>query len=120
MDARPEVTELAQRRGMERGRRHAAVSERGEPAGHLAGGLVGEGDDEHVARSDDARCERVRDPPRDDPCLAAARAGEDAQRPGRDQDGFALGRIEVGQEVVGVGGWHPAIVAGSAYSPVIG
>ena len=85
-----------------------------QPAGHLAGGLVGEGDDKHVAGADDVGGEGVGDPPRDDPGLAAARTGEDAERPGRDHDGLALGRIEVGQEVVGVGGWHPAIVVGGS------
>ena len=35
-----------------------------------------------------------------------------AQRPRGDRDRLALGWIEVGQEVVGVADWHPAIVAG--------
>ena len=60
VDARPEMAELAERRGVERGRRHAAMAERGEPARHLAGGLVRERDDQHVARPHDARRERVR------------------------------------------------------------
>ena len=108
---------------------HAAVPEVREPAGHLSRGLVGERDDEDVARSDDAGGEGPGDPPRDDPGLARAGAGQDAQRPGRDRDGRALVRIEVGEQRVGVGQHessglivaaacpgctrdHPAILAG--------
>ena len=120
MDARPEVAELTERGGMERGGRHARLAERRQPRPHLAGGLVGERDDQNVAWPDHARGERVTDAPRDDPRLAAARAGQDAQRPGRDEDSLALGRIEVGQEVVGVVAGHPVIVVGRAASAVIG
>ena len=104
---------------MERGGRDARLAERRESRPHLAGGLVGERDDQHVARPDDAGRERVGDPSRDDPGLAAARAGQDAQRSGGDRDGLALGRIEVGQEVVGVGHGHRPIVAGRAAPAVI-
>ena len=95
------MAELAQRGGMERRGGDTRLAERRQARPHLAGGLVGERDDQHVARPDDARRERVGDPPRDDPRLAAARAGQDAQRAGRDRDGLALGRIEVGEEGVG-------------------
>jgi hypothetical protein len=40
VDARPEVAELTQRGGMERGGRHARLAERRQPRSHLAGGLV--------------------------------------------------------------------------------
>ena len=120
MDARPEVAELAERGGMERGGRHARLAERRQPRPHLAGGLVGERDDQDVAWPDDAGGERVADASRDDPRLAAARAGQDAQRPGRDEDGLALGRIEVGEEGVRVAVRHPAIVARTAAPAVIG
>ena len=120
VDARPEVAELTERGGMERGGRDARLAERRQPRPHLAGGLVGERDDQDVAWPDHAGGERVADASRDDPRLAAARAGQDAQRAGRDEDGLALGRIEVGQEVVGVAARHPAIVVGRAASAVIG
>ncbi len=114
VDAWPEMAELAERRGVERGRRDAAVPERGEPAGHLARGLVGERDDKDVARPHDPSRERIGHSSRDDPGLAAAGSGEDAQRAGGDRHGLALRRIEVGQEVVGVRDWHPAILAAGA------
>ena len=92
VDARPEMAQLAERRGVERGGRHAAMAERGQPAGHLRRRLVRERDDQHVARPDDARRQRVGDAPRDHPGLAAARAGQDAQRPGRDRRRPRAGR----------------------------
>ena len=63
--------------------------------------------------------ERVGDPSRDDPRLATPRAGQDAQRSGRDPDRLALGRIEVGEEGVGVAVRHSAIVARTASPAVI-
>ena len=87
---------------------------------HLAGRLVSEGHDQDITRPHDARREPVRHATRDDTRLAAARAGEDAQRAGGDRHGLALGRIQIGQQVVGVGERHPVIVAVSAYSTVIG
>ena len=106
------MAQLAQRGRVEGRRGDAPVAEVRESPGHLPGRLVRERDDQHVARSDDLGRERVRDAPGDDPGLAAPGAGQDAQRPRGDRDGLALGRIEVGQEVVGVADWHPAIVAG--------
>ncbi len=47
------------------------------------------------------------------PAPARMHSGPDVIR-----DGLALGRIEVGQQVVGVADWHPAIVAGRP-SPAI-
>ena len=120
MDARPEVAELAERRGVERGGCNAGLAERREPRPHLAGRLVRERDDQHVAWSDDVRGQREGHPPRDDPGLAAPGAGQDAERPGRDRDRLALGRIEVGEEGVEVAVWHVAIVAGCPAPPVIG
>ena len=119
VDARPEMAKLAKGRSMERRSRHARVPERRQPATHLAGGLVGERDDQHVARPDDVRRERVGDPSRDDPGLATPRAGEDAQRAGRHPDCLALGRIEVGKQGVRVAVRHVVIVAGSASRSVI-
>ena len=115
MDPWPEVPELAKGGRVERGGRHAPVAERSQPTGHLAGSLVRERDDQDITWPHDPGRERIGDPARDDPCLAAARSGEDAQGTRRDRHGLALGRIEVGQEVVGVGERHPAIlVAGAA------
>src|SRR4051794_5574794 len=120
MDARPEVPKLPECRGMERRRRHTAMPESGQPSSHLACSLVGERDDENVARPDDARRERIRDPARDHPGLATARAGQDAERPAGRDDCLALSRIEVVQEVVGIRQWHAAILARATYLPVIG
>ena len=120
VDARPEMAELTQGRGMERGRRHAGMPQRRQPAGHLGRGLVGERDDQHVAWPDHARGERIGHPTRDHPGLAAPCAGEDAQRPGCDRDSLPLVAVEIGQEVVGVMDRHLVIVAGTPAPPVIG
>ena len=119
VDLGPEVTELPERGGVERRRRHARLSEGRETSAHLARRLVRERDDEHVACPDDLGRECICDASRDDPGLAAPGSGEDAQRPGRDRDGLALGGIEVGQEVVGVADWHRAIVAANAAPAII-
>ena len=118
VDAWPEMTKLAECRGMERGRRHASMTEVREPACHLACCLVRERDDQDVARADDLRGQRVGHPPRDHAGLAAAGPGQDAQRSVGDRDRLALGGIEVREEVVGVRGRHRAIVAGSPSPPV--
>ena len=62
-DPGPEVPELAQCRGMERGRDHPRLTERGQPFAHLAGGLVRERHDEDMAGDRHACRQRVRDAP---------------------------------------------------------
>ncbi len=119
VDARPEMSELAERGGMEGGRRDARLAERRESSPHLARRLVGERDDQHVAGPDDPARQRVGHPARDDAGLAAAGTGQDAQRSRGDRDGFALGWVEVGQEVAGVGHGHRPILAARAAPAVI-
>ena len=104
---------------MERRRRDAGVAQRCEPSPHLARRLVGERDDQHVTGPDDPAGQRVRHPARDDPGLAAAGTGQDAQWSRGDRDGFALGGIEVGQEVFGVGHGHRPILAARTAPAVI-
>ncbi len=114
------MTQLAERGRVERGGRHAAMTQVGKASRHLPGRLVRERHHEDVARPDDAGRKCVRDAPGDDPGLAAPGARQDRQRPRRDRDRFALGWIEVGQEVVGVADWHPAIVAACPSPPITG
>ena len=52
---RPEVLELAQRRGVERARLDPARAELAQPPAHLARRPVGEGDGEHTGGLEDAR-----------------------------------------------------------------
>src|SRR2546425_478189 len=82
------------------GRRQQGV----HAAGHLAGGLVREGHGEHVAWMDAAHAEQMRDTVRDHPRLAAAGACQHEQRSVAREDGVALRRIEVVEEVVQPGG----------------
>jgi hypothetical protein len=63
---------------------------------HLFGGLVRERHRHDLVAFGFAQRQDVGDAARQNPRLAAARAGQDAQWAGRDQDGLALGRIEVG------------------------
>ena len=113
-DPRPEVTELAEGGRMEGRRRDPGPTERGEPLAHLAGGLVGERDDERVRRRDRPRLDRIGHPARDRPGLAGPGAGQDADRAGRREDRLALGRIEVREEVRGEVE-HPVIVDAQAH-----
>ena len=68
------------------------------PPGHLAGGLVGERDGEEIPRGHALGRGQPRDAVGDDPRLAAARAGEDEERPFSVGDGFALGGVQIIEE----------------------
>ena len=73
---------------------------------HLLGGLVRERDREDLARLRLVGVDQERDPVGQHARLAAARAGEDQQRPLAVRDGLALGLVEALQElleVLGVG-----------------
>ena len=78
---------------------------------HLAGGLVGEGDGQDVARPH-ALLEQVGDAAGDDARLAAAGAGEDQQRALEVRDRLALGVGQVGEQV-GLGRGHDGFPRGS-------
>ena len=73
---------------------------------HLPGGLVGEGDGGHAAGADVERPYHVGDAMRDDAGLAAARPGEDEQRPVDGLDGLELRLVESCQQV----GSHVGII----------
>ena len=86
--------------GVEGGHPHAlrvVTAELDHPLPHLARCLVGEGDREDLpgrcALSDEAG-----DPPREDPRLARAGAGDDHERAFTVEDGLALGRVESGEK----------------------
>ena len=80
------------------------AEQRFDARAHLFGGLVGEGDGEHLVRLGVAVADEVRDAAGDDARLARSGAGEDQQRPADVQDGFALFGIEGFQELhVGTG-----------------
>ena len=66
---------------------------------HLFGGLVREGDGEHLVRLGMAVADEVGDAARDDARLARACSREDQQRPADVQDRFALLGIEGFQEL---------------------
>ena len=65
---------------------------------HLAGGLVGEGDGQDVARPH-ALLQQLGDAAGDDPGLAAAGPGQDQQRALDVRDGRLLGGGQVGEQV---------------------
>jgi hypothetical protein len=62
--------------------------------GHLARGLVGEGDREDLERADPVLADQVRDPMGEGPGLAAPGAGDDQDGSLRVQDGLALDVVE--------------------------
>ena len=99
-DAHARRVERRDERGPDAGRRQQRV----HAAGHLAGGLVGEGHREDVARVHAAHGEQVGDAVRDDAGLAAAGARQHEQRPVAGEDGVALRRIQIVEEVVQPGG----------------
>ena len=70
-----------------------------EPLAHLSRGLVGERDREDLVRPHAVRADQVSDAMREHAGLPGARTGDDEQRAVDVQDGLALGRIEVGEEV---------------------
>ena len=59
----------------------AGAEQRADALAHLLGGLVGEGDRQHLARAREAAADQVRDAVRDDAGLAGPRAREDQQGP---------------------------------------
>ena len=71
-------------------------------AGHLAGGLVGEGHGQEIARRQPA-LEQPRDAIRDDPGLAAAGAREHQQRAIAGRHGFTLSGVQIVEEALQVG-----------------
>ncbi|CAM5541905.1 hypothetical protein SGRIM128S_05982 [Streptomyces griseomycini] len=77
---RPEVLELAQRRRVEGTGLDADGAELAQPAAHLPGGAVGEGDGEHAGGLEDAGAHPVGDPVGDRPGLAGAGARQHAHR----------------------------------------
>ena len=85
--------------------------QRFDPAGHLAGGLVGERDGEQVPRRDALLAREPGDPVRDDARLAASGAGEDEERPVAGGDGLALRGIQIVEEARELGR-HRSIVPG--------
>ena len=66
---------------------------------HLARRLVRERDGDDAVGMDVLDCDQVGDAVRDHARLAAARPGEDQQRPLRVLDRFLLGRVEFGEQV---------------------
>jgi hypothetical protein len=77
---RPEVLELAQRRGVEGPGLDPDGAELAQPAAHLPGGAVGEGDGEHAGRLEDPGAHPVGDAVGDRPGLAGAGARQYAHR----------------------------------------
>jgi hypothetical protein len=105
---RPEVAQLGQGRRVEGPGGDARQTERAQARCHLAGGLVGERDDEDPPRVRGAGRDRVGNPVADDARLAGAGTGVHDKRAARDPDGLDLGRIQAGEERLGIGGDHPA------------
>ncbi len=70
-----------------------------EPLAHLSRGLVRERDREDLVRPHAVRADQVSDPVREHAGLPGARSGDDEERAVDVQNGLALGRIEVGEEV---------------------
>ena len=98
---RPEVVQLAQRRGVEGAGLHPADAEVAQPGAHLARRPGGEGDGEHPLRLVGARVHAVGDAVGDRPGLAGAGAGEHAHGPARAGRDLALLGVERGEDVVG-------------------
>ena len=67
----------------------------GDPLTHLTGGLVGERDRQHLARSHPSGGKQVRDAPGQHPGLAGTGSGDDEQRPALVNHGRALLRIQI-------------------------
>ena len=96
---RPEVAQLAQRRGVEGPGLHLrglTEPEGAQPRAHLPRGAGGERHREHLAGGDMPGLDQVRDAVRDGARLARARTGEDAQRAARGAYGDGLVGIESG------------------------
>ena len=83
-----------------------------EPLAHLAGGLVGERDREDLVGLRAVRADEMRHPVGEHASLAGAGAGDDQQRPVDVQDGFALGRIQAGEQIIVRCDGHPSDASG--------
>ena len=70
---------------------------------HLGGGLVGEGDRQHLARLHPARGEQVGDALGQHAGLARPGAGDDEQRAALVQHGLALLGVQAREQLLGVG-----------------
>ena len=104
MDVRPEVAQLAQRRGVEGAGLHPGGTEPAQPAAHLARRAGGERDRQHLGGLVDAGGDAVRDPVGDRPGLAGAGAGQHPDGPAqRLGDPALLGVERVEQGVGSVG-----------------
>ena len=82
-----------------------------EPLAHLAGGLVREGDREDLVRLHAAGVDQVRDAVGEHARLARAGAGDDEQRAFGREDGLPLGRVQVGEVLLGRRDGHPPMLA---------
>ena len=81
----------------------AGADERGDPLAHLGGGLVGEGDGEHLAGLHAAGGEQVGDAVGEHAGLARPCAGDDEQGAALVQHGLALLRVEADEQLLRVG-----------------
>ena len=79
--------------------RAVAARQRGDALPHLLGRLVGEGDGEHLVRARQPLLHGVRDPVRDDACLAGAGAGENQHRTVGVHHGLALFGIQRREQI---------------------
>ena len=95
-DAHARRVEGGDERGTNPGRQQQVL----DPMPHLRGGLVGEGDREHVPRVDALHRQEVGDPVGDDAGLAAPRPGQDEHRALRGRDRLALRRVQGREETV--------------------
>ena len=95
---RPEVVQLAQRRGVEGAGLHPADRELAQAGAHLPRRPRGEGDREDPLRLVGTAVDAVRDAVGDRPGLAGARTGQDAHRArsARRRPGAARGRAQPG------------------------
>lgn len=98
---RPEVLELAQGGRVERTGLDARGAELAQPAAHLPGGAVGEGDGEDAGGVQDAGAHSVGDAVGDRPGLARARARQDAHRTVQGRGHLALLGVEPLEHRVG-------------------
>jgi hypothetical protein len=79
----------------------AAQAEPAQAVAQLAGRLAGEGHREDPVGVERAHRRAVGDPVREDPGLAGAGAGQDAQRRRLGHHGLVLGRVEAARQVAG-------------------
>ena len=77
-----------------------------EPLDHLAGGLVGERDDEDLVGRHDVGRDGVGGPPADDAGLARSGAGQDRHGSAGREDGLALGVVQVVEQPRRIRGGH--------------